>query len=456
MEKKSSLSPKHTFSFEAFKQKWKTADSQIKMNMIRFAGELDVEDSLEPIVLGLKEYARPVREEAKKSLEKLAHQIPLSRVDDKESLENKIRKMGRFTAVVYRELKLTKDLNLTELFFSTLLQVGGRGPALVWYFFSQGFVSENIMMEMIKRLTVCLQLILLHQYTLDRVRVRRQYSSLVRVLLEEIDDRDAIVSFLADLFDHDSPPDPLFANHFRCADIHTVIRENRLKSKSLEDRIAGMKAASILGYPDYRDAMIDLLDSSKPSEDRIEILKLLTKPNAPKNSDVVGKVWRLLEADEKIVVMHALNALVSLKASGLGKAASGIYRDDPSMREHIHRVLEALEWRELNIFFNALPPELAGAARSSVGHMIFEKNPDKLFQFLDYFASGDTPFKAEAKNLLKEVESIRKIEIDEICKQKAPKLLVPRKPKKKLFEKITQKKPKKRLSGANKPQIHQR
>jgi len=443
MEEISSPSPKHTFSFEAFKQKWKGADSRIKMNMIRFAGELNIEDGLEPIMLGLKEYARPVREEAKKTLEKLAHQVTLSRADDKESLENKIKKMGRFTAVVYRELKLTKDLNLTELFFSTLLQVGGRGPALAWYFFSRGFVSENIMMEMIKRLTVCLQLILLHQYTLDRVWVRRQYSSLVGVLFEEINDRDAVVSFLAGLFDHDSPPDPLFVNHFKCADIHISIRENRLKSEKLEDRIQGIKAASILGYPDYRDAMIDLPASSKPPEDRIEILKLLTKPNAPKSSDAIGKVWPLLEADETIVVMHAINALVSLKASGLGKAASRIYRDDPSMREHIHRVLDAFEWRELNIFFNALPPELAGAARSSVGHMIFEKNPDKLNQFLDYFARGDNPYRAEAKTLLKEAESIRKLEIDEICKQEAPTVLAPHKPKKKLFEKITQRKRKK-------------
>ncbi len=165
MEEISSPSPKHTFSFEAFKQKWKGADSREKMNMIRFAGELDIEDGMEQIMLGLKDYARPVREEAKKTLEKLAHQVTLSRVDDEESLVNKIKKTGRFTAVVYRELKLTKDLILTEFFFSTLLKVGGRGPALAWYFFSRGFVSENIMMEMIKRLTVCLQLLLLHQYT---------------------------------------------------------------------------------------------------------------------------------------------------------------------------------------------------------------------------------------------------------------------------------------------------
>ena len=69
MEEISSPSPKHTFSFEAFKQKWKGADSREKMNMIRFAGELDIEDGMEQIMLGLKDYARPVREEAKKSLE---------------------------------------------------------------------------------------------------------------------------------------------------------------------------------------------------------------------------------------------------------------------------------------------------------------------------------------------------------------------------------------------------
>jgi|GEM_PF-924326 adenylate cyclase, class 1 len=443
MEETSLLSPENTFSFEAFKKEWKTADSRIKMDMIRFAGELDVEDGLEPIMLGLKEYVRPVREEAKKSLEKFAQQAALSRGGGAEFQENIIKKTGRFTAVVYGELKLTKDLKLTELFFSSLLKVGGRGPTLAWYFFSQGFVSENIMMEMIKRLPAGLQLTLLHQYALDRIWVRRQYLRLVRVLFEEINDPDAIVSFLAGLFDHDGPPDPLFANYLKGEDIHTAIRENRLKSEKLADRIEGIKAAAILGYPDCRDAMVDSLASNRPSEDRLEILKLLTQPNAPRDSDVMGMVWPLLESDEKTVAMHALSALASLRASGLGKAASGIYRNDPAMREPIHHVMDTFEWRELNSFFNALPPELSGQARSSVGQMVFEKNPDKLIQFLNYFAGSDNPFSAEAKAFLKEAESIRNHETDAICKPKTSKISALPKPKKKLFGKITQRKRKK-------------
>ncbi len=443
MEELSSPSQKHTFSIKEFKKQWKVADSRSKIDMMRLAGEMDVDEGLEPILLGLKEYAWPVREAAKESFERFSRQVTLSRMEDEDRLEDKIKKMGRFTAVVYRELKRTRALNLSELFYTTLLKIGGRGPALAWYFFSRGFVAENIMMEMTKRLTVDLQLILLHHYTLDRVGVRRQYLSFVQALLKEIKDRDAIVSFLADLFDHDAPPDPLFIKHFKCEDIHADIRENRLKSEKLEDRIEAIKAASVLGYPDYRDAMIELLTPSRPVEERIEILKLLARPNAPKNADLVEKLWSILESDEKGLVIHALNALVSHRAPGLGKAASRIYREDPSMREHVHAVLETFEWRELNAFLNTLPPELAGAARSSAAHRIFEKNPEKLFPFLDCFLNADNPFKVEAKNLLKEAKSIRKLEIDEIRKKETSNLRGPRKPKKNLFGKLALKNRKK-------------
>ncbi len=445
MEGLSSLSPEPTFSFDDFKNQWKGADSRLKLEMVRFAGDLDVEYGLEPVILGLKEYARSVREGARRSFKKIARRVTLSGGDGEEFLENKIRKTGRFTGIVYRELKLTRDLNLTELFFPTLLKIGGRGPALAWNFFSQGFVAENIMMEMIKRLPATLQLILLEQYTLDRIWIRRQFLRFARLLLESISDREAIVLFLADLFDHDLPPDPLFVNHFRGIDIYADIRENRLKSDIPEDRIVGIKAASILGYADYRDAMIDLLDPSGPPEVCIETLKLLAGPNAPANSHVIEKVWHLFEADEKSVAIHALNALASIGTPGLGKAASRIYRSDPSMREPVQRILDTLEWKELSDFFTTLPPELAAPARLFVGRMLFEKHPEKLIQFLTYFAEGHTPFAAEAENLLKQAETIRQLENDEIRKKETPKVWAPQKPKKSLFGKFTRKKRKKDL-----------
>lgn len=52
MERIHSLSPHGSFSFEDFEQKWKGADHQLKRYMIRFSGELDIKDAIEPVMLG--------------------------------------------------------------------------------------------------------------------------------------------------------------------------------------------------------------------------------------------------------------------------------------------------------------------------------------------------------------------------------------------------------------------
>ena len=69
VEGKSSLSLNDSFSFEEFEQKWKRADRQLKQEMIRFAGVLDIENGLGPVILGLKDYILSIREEAKKALQ---------------------------------------------------------------------------------------------------------------------------------------------------------------------------------------------------------------------------------------------------------------------------------------------------------------------------------------------------------------------------------------------------
>ena len=67
-------------------QRWKAADLQSKLEIIRFAGGLDIEEGLRPIMLGLKNYIRSVRQEAKKAFEKLSRQAVLSPGNNQEIL----------------------------------------------------------------------------------------------------------------------------------------------------------------------------------------------------------------------------------------------------------------------------------------------------------------------------------------------------------------------------------
>jgi len=429
-----------------FKQEWKKADLALKHEMVRLAGQWNLEQGLEPVMIGLKDYVRSVREEAKEAFERLSYQAVLPPEGSGVLNEEIIKRSGRFSAVVYREMSDTKALNLIETFILTLLRVGGRGPKLAWHFFSRNIISENIMLEMIKKFPEELQLIFIHQYTLNRVLVRRQYVGAMKMLLEQISDSNAVVIFLAYLFDHDAYLDPFFADCFKRLEIERFILENIPISDNRAHKIKAMKAALVLGGPPVRDFILSLLSSDEKSAVRIECLKLIAKSSMATDAGILQALYTLLDDPEDHVVLCALEAMAALKSPDTGQVAAGLYRDRPSLREKIHSALIHFEWAEKTAFFADLQAHEANAARSAVAHEIFKKNPEKMICFLEqYKKSTNSNIKVEAEKLLKQAQSIKKQKPEDIGGMVLPKHFQRRTAKKGLVQRIAEKRRRKDL-----------
>jgi adenylate cyclase class 1 len=217
-------------------------------------------------------------------------------------------------------------------------------------------------------------------------------------------------------------------------------------SNNLEEKVKGIKATFLSGKTYPHDAFLGLLSANEPTSVRIMFLKLISQKNMPKHQSFIDKVHPLLNDQDMDVVRHALEALVSLKAPGLGTMAAKLYQDQPSIREPIHRALLDFEWMERLSFFNSLPPEQASTVRSAVAHRIFTTDPDKQTHFLmQYRKDKNSRIKADAERLLNEAESIRESEIKEIRNTHPPGPPRSQKPKKGLLGKITDRKSNKGL-----------
>jgi adenylate cyclase class 1 len=425
--------------FKAFERQWKEGDVNLRRNMIHRAGELEVENGLRPVILGLRDHVLKVREEAKKSLGRLAQQAAVSIMKGRELPSYVVRRSAEFSFAVYKEMKIsTGNLELTRFFLQTLLKIGGRGPFLSWKFFAQDLVPHNIVIEMIRKLPESMRLRFVQQYALDNISVRQLHGPSAKLLLKEINDRQAVVTFLADLFDQDAFLDSVFDDLCQRMKIRESIAQIELRAKHEKDRIKGLKATGALGQPCGYYSCLPLLSQDEVPPVRIACLKMLARADARKDARIIEAVSPLLDDKDQNVALHAFKTLISLKAAGLAGAAYDLSQKYPPMKSSIFECLCDLEWSELKNFFDVLPLDQTLDARATIVSNIIRNKPEKLIVFLNQYAkSSNDEARREATELIQKVDSIKKKEMEEVFQDDTPEFSSPSRTKKGLFEKIT-------------------
>ncbi|MFH1672513.1 MAG: class I adenylate cyclase [Pseudomonadota bacterium] len=428
--------------FEAFARTREDGNANLRQKMIRFAGELEVENGLQPVLLGLRDSVRTVREEAKKSLDRLAQQLMSPNKGGKDRPPSLVKKSAEFSFAVYGEIKVTRDLNLIKFFLQTLLKIGESGAFLAWKFFVQNVVPQNIIVEMIKKLPEPLRLNFVYQYTLDKIAVRRRYDTLAKLLLKDIKDRRTIVEFLADLFDREPLLDPVFYDLCQRLNIKKTIAQVELRSNRQRDKIKGVKLLGLLGKVSDYHLCIPLLSRDEIPSVRIACLKMLSRSISEKDPKIIGAVSALLDDKDENIRLHAFNTLVALKAPALGEVITDLCKKHPAMRPCLYKSLCDLEWMELNPVLNALPSDQGREARRAVINAIIRNDPEKLIIFLSpYLKSSHDEARNKAAKLLKKIDSIKNKKIEEAVKDDTPEYSPSAKTDKKgLFEKRKQRK----------------
>ena len=428
--------------FDAFRRQWEEASVHLRQKMIRLAGELELENGLQPVMLGLKDHVLRVREEAKKSLERFAQHATVSIKKGQDLPPHVVKRSAQFSLAIYKEMKVaTGNVDFMRFFLETLLKIGGRGPYLCWKFFAQGIVPQNIVIEMIRKFPETLQLVFVHQYTLDNISVRRDYYPSARILLKDVKDRSTVVTFLADLFDQDAFLNSVFDDVFQRLQIRESVKQIELRSNQEKEKIKGLEVLGLLGQLSDYYSCLPLLSQDEVPSVRIACLKMLARTNPVRDPKTIEAVSVLLDDTDQNVVLHAFKTLVSLKAPGLEKVAYNLSQKYPSMRSSLYELLCDLEWTELRTVLDTLPPDQKRDARATIARKIIGNNPERLIIFLNqYLKSSNDKAREEAAKLLERIDSIKRKEIDEASQDDTPEASSPSKTKKGFFEKLTDRK----------------
>jgi len=224
-----------------------------------------IENELQSVILGLKNHVQSVREESKKSLERLIKEVTFSGEKEHDIPPDVLLKSAKFSFIIYKEMKLTRDLDRIKLFLITLLSIGGRGPFFAWKFFAHGNINQNILIDIIRKFPVHLRLRFVYHYTLDDTSVRRYFGSMVKLLLKDITDRDTVISFLSYVYDQNALLDYVFDDLCIKLKIQEMVIQKELKDDNPEEKIKGIKAIGALGkITGYHSCVKLLLQDEHP------------------------------------------------------------------------------------------------------------------------------------------------------------------------------------------------
>jgi len=384
--------------------------------------KLGVDDGLRPAVLGLRDSTRNVREEAKKTLQKLAPKVTLPN-ENRHTLQPHVAgRAAGFALTVYNEMKLAaRNEDLVRFYFQILLGINGKGPGLAWNFFSQGLIPPSQAFHIIKSLPENRQLVFIHQYSRSDFSQKRQYYPEIVNLLKGIKTKEVFVEFLADLFDQGAYLDSIFDRLIKKFHIREWVEKTDFNVEDIKDIGNLLKAAYFFDGMAvfYSDLLIRLREL--PSSEMLEYLKIMACSNLEPDPKTIKIVFGFLDHKDPKVVLYALKLLIALNSPSLDKIVCNLVIKYTSIRAGIYESLFQLRWNKLRRVLSKLPKDQEPLARAFIAGLIIKKHPEKVIIFLNQFLKNpNEKVRNEAIKLLKNFDACKRIEIEKASADETP------------------------------------
>ena len=273
------------------------------------------ENELQSVIQGLKSQVRDVRENAKQTLGRLAGEVSIPYTGSHDISPEAVHSSIRFSFDLYKEMRQSKDIDRNKMFLKILLSIGGRGPFFAWKYFAHGDVHQNLLIDSIRQFSDQLRLVLAYHYTLDTISVRHRFGLMIKSLLRDVKDRDAVFDFLVYLYDQGTVLDYVFDDLCKRLRIHESIIYAELNNPDPETKIRGIKAVGALGNKSGYEACVMLLSSDEQPRVVIGCLEMLSKTNAKNNPSIINAVSPHLKNGNNAIAAMALRAIILLKDS---------------------------------------------------------------------------------------------------------------------------------------------
>ncbi len=338
------------FNLQTFDDHWQNLDEQQRINLVLQAPQLPVYLGLLPILSSVFSTHYPLREVGRKSLNEMAFVI---RKNIETPLENKPLKQAQAealqgAALIYRKIFAQMSFSDKSVLIQALMNIGSIGAFFAFKAIYLERVSQDVIKKCIKDLDDRFCLMFADQYLQANPAIRLRFANLFRYLLAGVKQRKAVIWYYAGLFDRGRDVDPYLNNIDASLRDPFLIEKNELLSQDPQDRIAGLKAISMMRSKVPLRVFKNVLTRETVKKVRMAVYSLIENSSLGLYPELFEPVFQLFQNADTNEAVSAFKALVVTGRHPFHKLMEMVRDTYPSIVPIIH--MEISELSRLSFF----------------------------------------------------------------------------------------------------------
>ncbi|MCG8552844.1 MAG: pentapeptide repeat-containing protein, partial [Desulfobacterales bacterium] len=332
------------FDRQTFDDYWKNLDGQQREELVLRAPQLPVYLGLMPILNSVFSTHYPLRDAGKKSLSEMTYAI---RRNIETPLENKPLKQAQAdayqgAALIYRKIFMQMAFSDKSILINALMNIGSIGAFFAFKATYLERVSQDVIKNCIKGLDDRLRLLFADQYLQADPAIRLRFAGLFRHVLAGVKQREAVTWYYAGLFDRGRDVDPYLNNIDAGLRNPSLIEENELLSMEPRDRIAGLKAISMMRSKVPLHIFKKVLTQETVKKVRMAVYGMIENSSLGQYPDLFEPVLQRFQNAKTNEAVGAFRALVVTGRYPFHKVMEMVRDRYPSIIPIIHMEISAL------------------------------------------------------------------------------------------------------------------
>jgi len=411
--------PMFTTFTRRFERLWQQVDAKGRERMIALAEALPITLTWKSIILGLDDTSSSVRNQTRLSLMRSGNQIISQKQKGKQLTKSFSYAASGLALALYGNIRSAADKRLIRFSVEFLLRLKGRGSLLVWHLFSRLPAHRDILLGVIEDLPDELKLILIEQYAMDNLSIRRDLYHLIKPLADKIADTRSLTRFLASLFDRGLQADPLtrdiclqagllaslFGNELEFKDAKQKKPKKPKKPKwGVNEKIKALKAVALLGSRADLLRCIRFLRAGVETDIRLTALKIFGRADLQGDPALIDTVSSVLSEEDDSLVFAAFQTLIFLNPKNIKQITIALLRKHPGMRTRTFGVIPQLGMVKTQEILDCLTPDERYQARATIVETLSKRDNELKALFLKAGLESSTEaIRNQSQLLLQEI-----------------------------------------------------
>ena len=307
---KTDFDPDHSAA-TGIKKTWEKMGAEERGKVVSQAVSLAPDDAVVPIIKGISSYNFALRNLSRRTLGEVKVKLSdsFAAAHDQKTYLELIGRSDTFCARIYREMVSGALESDFYLYFTTLIESKGRGPFYAWKILCRGYLSARNFLSLLDTLSDEDKLSLILQYIDASPLIRRRWAVVCKKLIAGIENRHAVLTLFADLFDTGREPDPVLYTLPFLNNPERLLYED-LYSSDPQKRCRALKAGSYILEKMDPYFLANILRTETDKNIRITALKIIENSTAGTYASIWPDIMKLIYTGSREEALTAFRAIV--------------------------------------------------------------------------------------------------------------------------------------------------